>query len=41
MLEYKKSVGIFDEETIDKGKEIISDTLPPSQDENQMHIQVG
>ena len=40
MLDYTKSVATFNEETDKKGKQIVSDTLPPSQDENQMHIQV-
>jgi len=39
MLDYTKSVATFNEETDEKGKQIVSDTLPPSQDENQMHIQ--
>lgn len=40
MLEYTKSAGAFDKETNGKGKQILVDALPPSQDENQMHIQV-
>ena len=41
MLDYTKSVQTFESEASENGKQIILDALPPSQDENQMHVQVG
>ncbi|XP_065060673.1 lisH domain-containing protein ARMC9-like isoform X2 [Rhopilema esculentum] len=39
MLDYAKSVREFEDEVGKKGKQIELDSLPPSQDENQLHIQ--
>eukprot|EP00794_Sanderia_malayensis_P014906 gene14907-16450_t len=39
MLNYNQSVEKFEDETVQNEKEIILDSLPPTTDENQMHIQ--